>query len=178
MVDEDPDGPNTNDYGSGVNKLCRRVARRTEKETTHVRCVNKVPTPSQDCPFAIVRRPCPMLNCRYHLWTERAISVSLVTKTPIETALREIAKQHAPSCALDLAEQGPQLLRQVAEVFGVFKQRVSQLTAIALAKLADDPDAADMLEQLKDLASYQDRMDVLRKQRPALRPRSCDGEPR
>jgi len=39
-----------------------------------------------------------------------------------------------PSCALDVAEDGPKTLAQVGEILGVTRERVRQIEEMAIAK--------------------------------------------
>jgi|GEM_PF-6729435 len=63
-----------------------------------------------DC--AQIPRPCPYESCRYHLSAE------------------------AESCALDVADRGPQDLKSIAGLLGVSMQRVQQIETRALRTMA------------------------------------------
>jgi hypothetical protein len=65
-----------------------------------------------DC--ASVPRPCPYESCRYHLGT----------KTP-------------ESCCLDVADRGEHDLKEVGELMRLTYQRIQQIEAGALYRLAD-----------------------------------------
>lgn len=75
-------------------------------------------------------RPCPKGTCRYHL-------------------------DVAPSCALDVADEGPQTLREVAVFFGLTRERVRQIERVALVKLhaalRSRGISAEVIEGLRDL---------------------------
>lgn len=68
-------------------------------------------------------RPCPWLQCRYHLWMEeRYGSVRL--------------RVGAESCALDIAERGDEVtFTELGELLGVSQSRAHQICADALTKL-------------------------------------------
>lgn len=83
-----------------------------------------------DC--ASVPRPCPFAGCRYNL----AIEVK-------EGGLRYRAggfaadwPEGAPSCALDVAAEGPRTLPEVAKVMGLARTRVIQIEREAKKKLS------------------------------------------
>lgn len=64
------------------------------------------------------RRPCPFLQCRYHLWTEVAKRAALPNE----------------SCVLDVADRGPSTLEVIAELLGLTRERVRQIEALALMR--------------------------------------------
>jgi hypothetical protein len=77
-------------------------------------------------------RPCPHVTCRYHVGR---------TKARASTA----------SCVLDEADRGGRSLQEIADVFGVSRERIRQLEARALRKLAEsggltESDLATLLE--------------------------------
>ncbi len=80
--------------------------------------------PRSEC--ADAPRPCPRDQCRYHLWgevttVERTAQPGRKGATPrIEvTSLAE-----RPSCAIDVADDGPKTLQQVASILGVTREAV------------------------------------------------------
>ena len=91
-------------------------------------------------------RPCPYVSCRFHLYLDvrgdGVLRINFPEREPDELMA---------SCALDMAEDGPRTLDQVAGLMGMSKERARQLEASALQKLrkalgADefgDPDDED-----------------------------------
>jgi len=75
-------------------------------------------------------RPCPYVSCRYHLYLDvRGDGVLRINFPHIEP------DEMLVSCALDMAEDGPRTLEQVAALMGMSKERARQLEASALGKL-------------------------------------------
>jgi len=64
-----------------------------------------------ECPTV---RPCPRITCKWHL--------------AIDGSLTE-------SCAIDVADRGPHLLREIGEILGITRERVRQIESNAIAKL-------------------------------------------
>lgn len=78
-------------------------------------------------------RPCPYVGCRYNLAIEVTRAGSIKLKTPSGEPDRH------PSCALDVADEGPATPKIIAAVFGVTEQRVYQLVDEALASVGAQP---------------------------------------
>lgn len=75
-------------------------------------------------------RPCPYVSCRYHLYLDvRGDGVLRINFPNLEP------DEMIASCSLDMAEDGPRTLDQVAGLMGMSKERARQLEASALAKL-------------------------------------------
>lgn len=75
-------------------------------------------------------RPCPYVSCRYNLYLDvRGDGVLRVNFPNLEP------DEMIASCALDMAEDGPRTLDQVASLMGMSKERARQIEASALAKL-------------------------------------------
>lgn len=75
-------------------------------------------------------RPCPYVSCRYNLYLDvRGDGVLRVNFPHIEP------DEMIASCALDMAEDGPRTLDQVAALMGMSKERARQLESSALVKL-------------------------------------------
>lgn len=72
-----------------------------------------VPKTRGDC--AAVPRPCPFNRCRYHL--------------------SDFSPRAAESCALDVADRGPNDLSEIAKVVGLTAQRVHQIEQLAIYRL-------------------------------------------
>lgn len=67
--------------------------------------------------------PCRLTRCRYHLDAR-------------EKGTHRTARRTTETCALTVAESGPSEVNEVADHLGVTRQRVNQLEALALRKLA------------------------------------------
>lgn len=77
-------------------------------------------------------RPCPWVGCRYHLFLEvvnQGSAIRLPRGLGVEPEMLE------PSCALDVADDEPKTLEEVAEYLGVTRERIRQVEDAALAKL-------------------------------------------
>ena len=85
-------------------------------------------------------RPCPWESCRYHL--------SLRDYGGRRNALVPRCKRE--SCALDVADQGPHFLDEIAKLFGVTRERVRQIEEASLHKLARSA-GRELREELRDL---------------------------
>ena len=79
-----------------------------------------MPPPTRaDCEYG--PRPCPRYACRHHLWNDR-----------------RVLKQDAlprDSCSLDVAKEGGATLERVGFVFGLTRERIRQIEAMAIKKL-------------------------------------------
>jgi hypothetical protein len=86
-------------------------------------------------------RPCPYISCRYNLYLDvrgdGVLRVNFPDREPDEMLA---------SCALDMAEDGPRTLDQVAGLMGMSKERARQLEVSALAKLRDALGADELLD--------------------------------
>jgi hypothetical protein len=69
-------------------------------------------------------RPCPYLGCRYHLGLEATDVGSLKLVTGWDDG--------GPSCALDVADEGPATLEQVGDLLGLTRERTRQVEVLAL----------------------------------------------
>ena len=65
-------------------------------------------------------RPCPHVTCRHHLDVEKRHGVGVGEN---------------PTCSLDVADIGEHTLEEVAEIFGMTRERVRQIQSEALEKL-------------------------------------------
>lgn len=75
-----------------------------------------------DC--ANIPRPCPFTRCRHNLYSEHR-DVELEDVPP------------ARSCALDIADGGESTLEDIAQVFGLTRERVRQIEAKALKQIRE-----------------------------------------
>ncbi len=85
-------------------------------------------------------RPCPWESCRYHL--------SMRDYHCRGAALASRDKRE--SCALDVADQGPHFLDEIAKLFGVSRERVRQIEGAALRKMRIvlGVDLSDLLNEM------------------------------
>ena len=123
-------------------------------------------------------RPCPHVRCRYHLAlevggdgairsgygaTRKGGSVHPKTRRPyavdyqIEALSDQLAERldsGAPTCALDLADEGEQTLDAIGQILGLSREAVRQTIESARRKLATmDPEQREtLLAMLADLA--------------------------
>jgi hypothetical protein len=75
-------------------------------------------------------RPCPWVSCRFHLYLDVRADGVLRVNFPDREPDEMLA-----SCAIDLAEDGPRTLEQVAGLMGMSKERARQIEEGALVKL-------------------------------------------
>lgn len=83
-------------------------------------------------------RPCPHVGCRYHLALDVSAKTGSLHLIRPETPVEEMTA----SCALDVADDGPHTLEQVAGVFNVTRERGRQLETSAILN-AEKAFAAD-----------------------------------
>ncbi|MBT8430112.1 MAG: DNA-binding protein [Gammaproteobacteria bacterium] len=76
-------------------------------------------------------RPCPWAGCRYHL----AVDVRPSTGGLCLHFGPDDWDQSADTCALDVADRGPQTLEDVASLFNLTRERVRQIEFRALRRL-------------------------------------------
>lgn len=88
-------------------------------------------------------RPCPYVLCRYNLYLDvrgdGVLRINFPDREPDEMLA---------SCALDMAEDGPRTLDQVAALMGMSKERARQLEVSAIAKLRDALGADELDDDL------------------------------
>jgi hypothetical protein len=76
-------------------------------------------------------RPCLFITCHHHLYTDvnpktGSLKLNFPDRSPEELEY---------SCALDLADEGPQTLQATAQVLNMGKDRTRQIESIAVEKL-------------------------------------------
>lgn len=77
-------------------------------------------------------RPCPYVSCRYNLYLDvRSDGVLRVNFPNLEP------DEMVASCALDMAEDGPRTLDQIAGLMGMSKERARQIEASAMLKIRE-----------------------------------------
>lgn len=69
-------------------------------------------------------RPCPWLSCRYHLGPPHSAN---------EWGGQE--RKGVETCALDVADRGPQGLKEIGDELGVCRERVRQIEQTALVNI-------------------------------------------
>jgi len=81
----------------------------------------KRPTKRDECP---PMRPCPFIGCRYNLYLD--INGDLG---------KDAAPWEGANCALDIAEEGPKSLEELAAILKITRERVRQIVEAGMAKL-------------------------------------------
>jgi len=90
------------------------------------------PRTREDC--AGGPRPCPWISCRYHLYLEVGRTGNLTFYYP------HLEPSDIPeTCALDVADRGPQSLDAVGRLYNITRERARQVEKIALEKLIENP---------------------------------------
>ena len=98
-------------------------------------------------------RPCPFMGCRYHLALDvgpekRGVRTVVVPKG-LMTDPAGVLSSMADTCALDVADRGPQTLDAVGQVLGVTRERIRQIEAKLVEKLARKRGMLDALEDVE-----------------------------
>jgi hypothetical protein len=96
--------------------------------------------------------PCPYVGCKNHLSVEVTQAGGLRTLYP---HWHPKASDDEPTCSLVEARKGCRSSADVGKMFGVTPDRVTQIIAGAIAKLARELDASrdDVLDALRELSS-------------------------
>lgn len=106
-----------------------------------------------------VPRPCPYVACRHHLYLDVSPSTGTIKLNFPELEVWELAE----SCALDVADAGGLAPERTSRLLNVTRERVRQIEARALERLAN----------FADLNSFCDAPSTARSG-PALRARSAE----
>lgn len=77
-------------------------------------------------------RPCPWVSCRHHLWLNLSSKGKLTG-----IALADDLPTHGESCALDVAESGPQSLEDIAGMMGIKRQGLHLTEVAVMEKLRE-----------------------------------------
>jgi hypothetical protein len=109
----------------------RAVARATELEAEIVRPLTRVEC--QDGP-----RPCPHVSCRHHLYLDVNPATGTIKLNFPDLEVWELGA----SCALDIADAGGTAIDGVSRLMNVTRERIRQIEAQALTKLAKLSDAS------------------------------------
>lgn len=123
-----------------------RVARVTLRESARARECAQVleramadrPRTRRDCVDG--PRPCPFVACRHHLYLDVSPSTGTIKLNFPQLELWELAE----TCALDVADAGPQPLDRVSGLLNVTRERIRQIEALALVKLGSLRDTRDL----------------------------------
>ena len=96
------------------------------------------PTRRSQCEDGV--RPCPWVSCRYNLYLDvRAdgiIKLNFPDRDPDGMTM---------SCAIDLAEDGPRTLDQVATLMGMSRERARQIEEGAMSQVRRDWHSEELL---------------------------------
>jgi hypothetical protein len=90
-------------------------------------------------------RPCPFVLCRFHLAVDITRAGSLVFNRPGQD-LESLPE----TCALDVADDGPHTLEEVAAILDLSRERVRQIEEVALAKLRRGLDQLERQDEDSD----------------------------
>lgn len=94
-----------------------------------------------DCANSV--RPCPWVGCRYHLYLTVARDGAITIHHP-DLEPWELEE----SCALDVATRGGVKLDMIGKVFRVTRERIRQIEASAIRKVArSHPRMRDLLDR-------------------------------
>lgn len=75
--------------------------------------------------------PCPYVGCKHHLWSDVTDDGSLRVYHPY-TDVEDLPE----TCSLDCGGRGTMALEDIAEVFGVTRERIRQILQTAVEKMA------------------------------------------
>ncbi len=109
----------------------------------------KRPETREGC--ADMPRPCPFLTCKWHLGHE-----AIGPDVDDDTLAEAIASETGDTCALDVADRGPQTERWVAQLMGLSHQRVHQLSRDAKSHARDDEGSDRALEIMRSMSVGED----------------------
>lgn len=77
--------------------------------------------------------PCPFVSCRYHLYLDVRDTAGAIAYGHPTVPVEELERL-TTTCALDVADNGPKTLRDVAHLLGVSRKRVRQIQEVAVKK--------------------------------------------
>lgn len=97
-------------------KLAIQIGKLLYPERTHL------PVTRGDC--ASVPRPCPYVSCKYNLYLDVTRAGSILLNFPDREPWDMPPDR---SCALDVADRGPQTLQAVGEAIGFCRERTRQI---------------------------------------------------
>jgi hypothetical protein len=77
-------------------------------------------------------RPCPFVSCKHHLYLDVSPNTGTIKLNFPDLEVWELSE----SCALDVADSGPQGYERAGALLNVTRERIRQIEALALAKLS------------------------------------------
>jgi hypothetical protein len=81
-------------------------------------------------------RPCKREGCRYHLWgeitTDKRSQPGRYGPSP---RITEEERKVRPSCAIDVADDGPKSLGEIAKILGLSREGVRVIESRGMAKM-------------------------------------------
>lgn len=86
------------------------------------------PKTREEC--CLVPRPCPFVGCRHNLYLDQSEKGKLYINRP---GVSPLFASH--SCALDIAEEGPQTLEKVSTLLNLTMERVRQIEIDTIARV-------------------------------------------
>lgn len=101
-------------------------------------------------------RPCPLVGCRYHLALDVGPEArygcngrSITIPKGLMADPAGVLESMPDTCALDVADRGPQTLAAVGEALGVTRERIRQIEAKLLEKLGRKRGLFPVLEDVE-----------------------------
>jgi hypothetical protein len=79
-------------------------------------------------------RPCPRVSCKHHLYLDVTKAGGITVNRPEDVMDLEV------TCSLDVADDGPHSLEEIALLLGITRERVRQIEEVALLKVANNKD--------------------------------------
>ncbi len=109
---------------------------RRDREDALLRALDleeRVPRPRTRAECANGVRPCPYVACRHHLYLEVSPETGTIKLNFPDLEVWELHQ----TCALDVAETGEHELASTGRLLNLTRERIRQIEAAALGKLAD-----------------------------------------
>lgn len=114
-------------------------------ENENMKNVLKFLTPTRPTSRSVCEngvRPCPYVSCRYNLYLDvRGDGVLRLNFPQLEP------DEMIASCALDMADDGPRTLEQIASLMGMSKERARQIEAAGLEKIKEALGVAELSDE-------------------------------
>lgn len=83
-------------------------------------------------------RPCPFLSCRHHLYLDVDAKTGSIKQNFPDLELHQLAE----TCALDVADRQGVTLEEVGSLMNLTRERIRQLEAQAITRIAAAPEVA------------------------------------